>query len=43
MRLVALSGCCVGTGLSGVCGVTEVGMVWVFLVEEDVDYPEYFG
>ena len=30
MHLVILSGCCVGTGLSGVCKVDRVGMVWVF-------------
>lgn len=30
MRLVALSGCYVGAGPSGVCKVDELGMVRVF-------------
>ena len=30
MWLVVLIGCCVGAGLSGVCRVAGVGMVWVF-------------
>ena len=30
MDLVVLSVCCVGAGLSGVCRVDGVEMVWVF-------------